>query len=128
MMEHDNVRKRMRTCMYDGVTLLYIRKLTEHCKPAIVEKIKIIIKKENKSEINKYYMISPILESKKYNKLVNVVKKKQTERCREQTSGYQCWGRGRYKLLGVRLAQGCIVQHKEYSQLSHNNCNWKGAI
>ena len=44
MMEHDNVRKRMYTCMSDWVTLLYSRKLTEHCKPAIMEKIKTIIK------------------------------------------------------------------------------------
>ena len=25
-------------------------------------------------------------------------------------------GTGRYKLLGIRQAQGCIVQHEEYSQ------------
>ena len=30
--------------MCDQVTLLYSRKFTEHCKPAIMEKIKIIIK------------------------------------------------------------------------------------
>ena len=36
--------KRLYTCMCDGVTLLYSRKLTEHRKPAIMEKIKIIIK------------------------------------------------------------------------------------
>jgi len=41
MME-DNVRKRMYICMSDWVTLLYSRKLTEHCKPAIMEKIKVI--------------------------------------------------------------------------------------
>ena len=44
MME-DNMRKRMYMCMCDWVTLLYCRKLTEHCKPTIMEKIKIIIKK-----------------------------------------------------------------------------------
>ena len=53
------------------------------------------------------------LESKKYNKLVNKTKKKQTHRYREQTSGSQWGGRGhrgggRYKLLGVRWAQGCM--------------------
>ena len=32
--------------MCDWVPLLYSRKLTEHCKPAIMEKIKIILKKE----------------------------------------------------------------------------------
>ena len=35
----------MYTCMCDWVTTLYSRKLTEHCKPATMEKIKIIIKK-----------------------------------------------------------------------------------
>ena len=35
----------MYTCMCNWVTMLYSRKLTEHCKPAIMEKIKIILKK-----------------------------------------------------------------------------------
>ena len=36
------------------------------------------------------------MESKKYNKPVNIAKKKQTHRCREPTSGYQwVWGKGR---------------------------------
>ena len=39
-MEIDNVRKRMYMCMRDWVTLLYSRKLTEHFKPVIMEKIK----------------------------------------------------------------------------------------
>ena len=30
------------------------------------------------------------MESKKYNKLVNITKKEQIHRHREQTSGYQC--------------------------------------
>ncbi len=28
----------------------------------------------------------------------------------------QGWGSERCKLLGVRQAQGCIVEHREYSQ------------
>ena len=36
--------------MCDWVTLLYSRKLTEHCKPAKMEKIKIIIKKKEKAD------------------------------------------------------------------------------
>ena len=32
--------------MYNWVTLLYSRKFTEHCKPAIMKKIKIIIYKK----------------------------------------------------------------------------------
>ena len=41
--------------MCDQVTLLYSRKFTEHCKPAIMEKIKIIIKfkKTKKNKISK---------------------------------------------------------------------------
>ena len=34
------------------------------------------------------------MESKKYNKLVNITKKKQTHRYGEQTTGYH-WGEGR---------------------------------
>ena len=47
------------------------------------------------------------MESKHYYKLVNITKKKQTHRYREQTGGYQWrggidrWRSGRYKLLGV---------------------------
>lgn len=48
MME-DNVRKRMCVCVCDWVTLLFSRKLTEHCKPTIKEKIK-IIKKVNSAQ------------------------------------------------------------------------------
>ena len=42
----DEVRKRMYMCMCDWVTWLYSRKLTEHCKPPIMAKIKIIITKK----------------------------------------------------------------------------------
>ena len=38
----------MCTCMCDWVPLLYSRRLAEHCKPAIMEKIKTIIKLEKK--------------------------------------------------------------------------------
>ena len=36
-------------CVCDWVTLLYNRKWTEHCKPTIIEKIKIIKRKEKKA-------------------------------------------------------------------------------
>ena len=54
------------------------------------------------------------VESKKYNKLVNITKRKKSHRYKEQTSGCQwggVWRRGmeRYKLLGVRWVQGCIL-------------------
>ena len=43
------------------------------------------------------------MESKKYNKLVNITKKKQTHRYREQASGYLLGEGGvEYKRLGVR--------------------------
>ena len=49
------------------------------------------------------------VESEKYNKLVNITKKKQTHRYREQTSGYQ-WGEGRGegKYKGGRSYYGII--------------------
>ena len=37
--------------MCDWVTLLHSRKLTEHCKPAITEKINIILKKQKGNHI-----------------------------------------------------------------------------
>ena len=45
--------------VYDWVTLLYSRKLTEHCKPTKMEKVKIIIKKR---KISKH----GLLESNRY--------------------------------------------------------------
>ena len=51
MME-DNVKKRMYICMCNQVTLLYSRKLTEHCKPTIMEKNK--IKKKKKDHMAKH--------------------------------------------------------------------------
>ena len=45
------------------------------------------------------------MESKKYNKLVNVTKNKQTDRYREQDSGYQCGekrGEGQERDGGLR--------------------------
>ena len=49
MME-DNVRK----CMCDGVNFLYGRKLTEHCKPTIME--------QNKKEVLFYALKKKVLE------------------------------------------------------------------
>ena len=37
--------------MCDWVTMLYSRKLTEHCKPAIMEKIKIIINEKKEKNV-----------------------------------------------------------------------------
>ena len=57
-------------------------------------------------EEGKFCMILYLyVESKKDNKLANITEKKQSHRCREQTSGYQ-WGQGRgewqYKDRGLR--------------------------
>ena len=44
VMETDNGRKKnVYTCMWNWVTMLSSRKLTEHSKPAITKKIKIIM-------------------------------------------------------------------------------------
>ena len=45
--------KRMYTYMCNWVTMLYSRKLTEHCKPAIMERIKNHYIKNKKIKINK---------------------------------------------------------------------------
>ena len=50
----DNAKKRMCTCMCDSVSLLYSKKLTEHRKPVIMDKIKIIKK------INEYLYNSTV--------------------------------------------------------------------
>ena len=49
-----------RICMYDWVTLLYNRKLTEHCKPAIMEKNKNhYLRKKNSGWKNTLFLYSP---------------------------------------------------------------------
>ena len=49
------------------------------------------IGRQRKTNTVWYYLY---MESKIYNKLVNITKEKQIHRYREQTSGYQ-WGEGR---------------------------------
>ena len=54
-----------------------------------------MLSKMSQTEKDKYCMISLICGiKKKYNKLVNITKKKQTQRYRKQTSGYQWWRQG----------------------------------
>ena len=53
--------------MCDGVTLLCSRKRTEHCKPAMMEKIKIVLKKLKKGET----LGAPDLRLEKYKKEVD---------------------------------------------------------
>ena len=50
----------------------------------------IMLSEISQTEKDKYCMIHLYVKSKKYNKLVNITKKKQAHRYREQTSGYQC--------------------------------------
>ena len=53
-MEHDEgycEKKNVYICMYNWVTLLYSRELTEHCKPGITEKVKTILKNFKKEVI-----------------------------------------------------------------------------
>ena len=51
--------KRMYICVCDWVTLLSSRKLTEHYKPVIMERIKIIIKKNPKKQWRTKYTKVP---------------------------------------------------------------------
>ena len=52
----------------------------------------IMLSEISQTEKDKYCMTHLYVESKNYNKLMNITKKKQTHRYREQTSGYQWWG------------------------------------
>ena len=56
MMEHDGgeCEKNVYICMCDWVTLLYNRKLTEHCKTS-GKKIKVIVKKKKKEKRKKAF-------------------------------------------------------------------------
>ena len=52
------------------------------------------------------------VELKKYNKLVNITEKQQTNRYREQTSGHQ-WGEGRWEEQeGVEDSEAQTIIHK----------------
>ena len=50
---------RMYTCMCNWVTMLYSRKLTEHCKPAIMEKKSLYIKNEMINCLASWYSLLP---------------------------------------------------------------------
>ena len=58
----DNVKKRIYICTCDWVSLLYSRKLIEHCKPTIMEKVKIIFK--NSKEQSSGYQNGSVGDSK----------------------------------------------------------------
>ena len=48
MMEHDNVGKKIYTCLCNWFTVLYSKKLTEHCKPAIIKRKHTLKKKKER--------------------------------------------------------------------------------
>ena len=56
-----NVRKRIHIYIRNWVNLLYSRKLTKHCKPTIMEKIKIIKKNKEKNYLKKQDEFIPTL-------------------------------------------------------------------
>ena len=65
------------------------------------------------------------MESKKYNKLVNITKKKQTHRYREQTSGYQCgWGEWDGQTLGCKIGSRMYRTTWGIEPIFCNNCEW----
>ena len=65
---------------------------------------RIMLSEISQTEKEKYCIVSLYMESKKYNKLVNITKKEQTHRYGEQTSGYQQGeGRGKRQYRGKRL-------------------------
>ena len=68
----------MYTCICDGVTLLYSRKLTERCKPAMIKKIKIFNKK-NKDNLH-------VRQGQLFGTFTNYKGKKDTGTLRQQES------------------------------------------
>ena len=62
----------------------------------------------NQKKINTKYHLN--IESKKKNKLVNIIKKKQTPRYREQTNGYQL---GELRGRRVRVRQASMYLCRE---------------
>ena len=63
---------------------------------------------------------------------MNTHNKTETESQMQRTNRWLLVGGGNtgmkeweVQLLGIRQAQGCIVQHREYSQYFYNNCEWK---
>ena len=75
----------------------------------------------NQTERDKYCMISLICRIYKTQQTtantVHIIKKRQTYRYREQTSG-QCRGEGMGQTIGYNYKnyQGCILPPREYSQ------------
>ena len=61
------------------------------------------------------------VESKKYNKLVNKTKKKQTHRYREQTVVTSA-GRGERGNIGVEEKKGLLWDYNEIMCVKHKNC------
>ena len=88
----------MYTCTCNWVTLLYSRKLTEHYKPSIVEKIKIIMKIQKKN----FCQIVPLKDWKIKNKAIFKILK-----------GVVLW------LSELRL---CVVTATEPSPLKNKPC------
>ena len=68
------------------------------------------------------------MESKKYNKLVHI-KKKQTHRYREQTSGYQSGGCGWARASNIGVGEqevetiGCKIGYKDILYNTENTAN-----
>ena len=61
--------------------------------------------------------LSEISRTKKYCMISHIRNLKVTINQIQRTSEWlQRWGSGRYKLVGVRQAQGCTAQHGEYRQ------------
>ena len=60
------------------------------------------------------YHITYMRNFKKYNKLVNITENKQTQRYREQTSGYQCGGGNTGVGEWEAQTTGCKVSSRMY--------------
>ena len=68
----------------------------------------VILNEVSQAENERYCMVSLVCNIKKYNRQVNITKKKQTLRYREQIIGYWLGGRGNREVGGVGGTNYCV--------------------
>ena len=102
-------KKVIMSCIYNRIVFSPLRKNRILPSAATWMDLEVIMLRKQ-TEKNKYCHL--YVESKRYNKLMNITQRKQTHRCKNQTNGYQ-WREGggralrrervrRFKLLRIK--------------------------